>query len=64
MENKKQLQFSEECGRIKTNQGRVICPECGFLLARIAPGASAYGLLLYCRKCRKQIPVNIPEIEP
>lgn len=50
-------------GKMETNQERVDCPTCGFLLARVLPGAKASGLLLYCRKCRRQILVNI-EPEP
>lgn len=55
---------SSGCDKIETNQGRVICPDCGFLLARMLPGAKASGLLLYCRKCRKQVALNIPKPEP
>ena len=42
----------------------ITCPDCGFLLARTLPGAKASGLLLYCRKCRKQVAINIPKTEP
>ena len=49
---------------MQTKQGRITCPQCGFLLARTLPGAKASGLLLYCRKCRKQIAINIPKTEP
>ena len=55
------MQKSESYGIIKTNQGRVDCPECGALLARVEPKAEACGLWLYCRKCRKQVSVNIPK---
>lgn len=58
------MNISDGCGKMKTNQGRLICPDCGFLLARVLPGAKASGLLLYCRKCRKQVAVNIPKPEP
>lgn len=50
-------------GKMETNQERVSCPTCGFLLARILPGAKVSGLLLHCRKCKHQILVNI-EPEP
>ena len=58
------MQNSEKYDKIMTNQGRLNCPDCGFLLARIQPGAIVFGLQLYCRKCRKQVPVNIPKTEP
>lgn len=61
MAMKSVLHNSPACDKIKANQRRVTCPDCGFLLARVLPGASASGLLLYCRKCRKQIAVNIPK---
>ena len=58
------MQNSERCGKIETNQGRLVCPGCGFLLARLQPDAQASGVVLYCRKCKKQGPVNIPKPEP
>ena len=60
----KQLTHSAHSEQTQDDQGRITCPGCGFLLARTLPGASARGLLLYCRKCRKQIAVNIPKPEP
>lgn len=48
------------CDIMQTNQGRLTCPQCGFLLARTLPGTRVTDLLLYCRKCRKQVLVNIP----
>lgn len=55
------MQIPERCDKIRTNQGKVNCPDCGSLLARTDPGVEAHGLWLYCRKCRKQVPVNIPK---
>lgn len=46
-------------GKIKANPERVVCPTCGFLLARTLPTTQATDLLLYCRKCHKQVLVNI-----
>lgn len=53
------LKVETKCGIISTNQGRVTCPQCGFLLARTLPGTRVTNLLLHCRKCRKQVLVNI-----
>lgn len=58
------MQNLKDCGKINANQGRLTCPDCGFLLARFEKGATVSGLLLYCRKCKKQIVVNIPKTEP
>lgn len=58
------MQKNQKCGKMEANQGRLTCPDCGFLLARVLPGAKASGLLLYCRRCRKQVSVNIPKPEP
>ena len=63
-QNNSLLLDSPVCGIIKPNKRQVTCPTCGFLLARTLPGARAFGLLLYCRKCRKQVAVNIPKLEP
>lgn len=50
--------------KIKANPDRLGCPDCGFLLARILPTTQATDLLLFCRRCRKQVLVNIPKLEP
>lgn len=44
---------------MKTNQRPITCPVCGFLLARAEPTTRVTDLLLFCRKCRKQVRVNL-----
>ena len=53
------LIIETKCGIIGSNQERVACPRCGFLLARALPGTRVTDLLLHCRKCKRQVLVNI-----
>lgn len=48
---------------MQTNTGRLTCPKCGFLLARTLPRTQVTDLLLHCRKCKRQVLVNI-DAEP
>ena len=53
---------SKGCDTMRTNQGVVTpikCPLCGFLLAKAEPATKVENLLLFCRKCRKQVRVNL-----
>lgn len=50
---------SPACDIISANKGRCCCPGCGALLARTVPTTRVTDLLLYCRRCRKQVNVNI-----
>ena len=59
------LHNSPACDRIKPKQTDIKCPACGFLLARSEPNTQVKNLLLYCRRCRKQVRVNLnSELEP
>ena len=54
-----QLHNSPACDIISVNKGRYCCPGCGALLARTGPTTKVVDLLLYCRRCRMQVNVNI-----
>ena len=60
------LRREQSCGKIKTNQGWLMCPVCGKMkLARVLPTTSVKDLALYCKHCGKESVVNIlPEPEP
>lgn len=50
------------CGKMETNQRPVSlikCPVCGFLLAKAEPTTRVTDLLLYCRRCRMQVRLNL-----
>lgn len=53
------LQSSPACDRINATQRRIECPGCGFLLAQAEPTTIVRDLLLYCRKCKRPIRVNL-----
>jgi uncharacterized protein (UPF0212 family) len=36
----------------KVKNGRVVCPRCGALLAKIYYGAEAHGVELWCQRCK------------
>jgi len=36
----------------KVKDGRVMCPKCGALLAKIYYGAEAHGVELWCARCK------------
>ena len=55
----KVLHNSPARDRIIAKQTPVKCPACGFLLAKAEPTTEVRDLLLYCRKCRKTVRVNL-----
>ena len=54
-----QLQSSHTCDRIKATRKRIECPSCKFLLAEAEPTTVVRDLLLYCRKCKRPVRVNL-----
>ena len=52
--------------KIGTNPRWLICPECRRMkLARLLPGTQVKNLAMHCRKCGREVIVNIlPEPEP
>lgn len=53
------LHNTPACDKIIATQTPVKCPVCGFLLAKAEPTTTVKNLLLYCRKCRKPVRVNL-----
>lgn len=51
----------ERCGRmLPSGRGFLICPFCGNpKLLRIMPGTEAVRLPVWCRKCRRELVINI-----
>lgn len=60
------MNSDSKCGKIKTNQGWLMCPVCGKQkLARVMPTTEVRDLALHCKRCGKESVVNIsPEPEP
>ena len=60
------LQSSHACDRINATEGWLICPACRKQkLARIMPTTRVIDLALHCKKCNREVVVNIStEPEP
>lgn len=56
------LHNSPTCGRIKTNNGWLICPKCGRgKVLKLLPTTAVKDLEVYCKTCKQRSVVNIPE---
>lgn len=57
---------TQTCGKIETNNKWFICPQCRKQkLARLLPTTEAKDLPLFCKRCNREVVVNIPnEPEP
>lgn len=54
----------EKCGKLMTVGGYVVCPSClaagrAHKLLRLLPDTAARNLPVYCRKCKREIILNI-----
>jgi len=60
------LQVREKTGKlVPTKDGWIACPHCGKgRLLRVGHDTAARNLPVYCRKCGREIIVNIDEPEP
>lgn len=60
------LQKELNRGKILTNRKRCVCPECGKqTLLFPMPSTEARNLPIWCKRCNKEVLVNIsPEPEP
>lgn len=56
----------KDCGKIKTNQGWLICPACGkHKVLKLRPDTEAENLIVHCKRCGAESVVNIsPEVVP
>ena len=56
------MQIEQMCGKILTEDGRIICPFCGRPTQhRVRPDTAAKNLPVWCKHCRKESIVNIDE---
>lgn len=57
------LNSQKECGKIKTNQGWLMCPACGRgKVLRLLPKTEAKNLIVHCKICKQESIVNIPSV--
>lgn len=58
------MQKSKMCGKMETNQRWLICPHCRKQkLGRVLPTTKARDLLLFCKRCNREVNIAI-EPEP
>lgn len=48
-----------DCGKLQTREGFARCPYCGGKLTRITPTTDADRLPVWCRKCRRELMIDI-----
>lgn len=51
--------FRGEDNRIISSRPGLYCPDCGLLLCKLLPETEARGLVVFCRKCKRETIVNI-----
>ena len=57
------LQSVPTCGRIKSNNGWLICPKCGRgKVLKLLPTTVATDLTVHCQICKQESVVNIPSV--
>lgn len=57
------MRKSDDCGKIKANQGWLLCPACGKQrVLKLMPSTEAKDLVVYCKKCGKESVVNISSV--
>ena len=60
-QTKQVLHNSLACGKINANQEWLTCPACGqFKVLRLLPETEAKNLPVFCKRCRTESIVNIP----
>lgn len=55
------MNIPNEYGKIRTNNGWLMCPACGkHKVLRLTPKTEAKNLPVFCKRCGKESIVNIP----
>ncbi len=60
------MNIQEDRGKIKTNQGWLMCPACGkHKVLKLRPDTEAKNLTVHCKRCGAESVVNIlPGVVP